>query len=111
FSLVWYAVSYGFIQAVPTGRPSSWDSSHVLRCCYIVDARTRCDAPVCLSSGDSLVCRECTWRVVAHVHIPTGASRMTANNKVTGASAGERLGFAVKSRVVLRHRPGGSFHR
>jgi hypothetical protein len=27
-------------------------------------------------------------------------------NKITGANAGERHGFAVKSRVVLRHRPG-----
>ncbi len=27
-------------------------------------------------------------------------------NEVTGANAGKRTGFAVKSRVVLRHRPG-----
>ena len=27
-------------------------------------------------------------------------------NQITGAKAGQRLGFAVKSRVVLRHRPG-----
>jgi hypothetical protein len=27
-------------------------------------------------------------------------------NKITGANAGQRLGFAGKSRVVLRHRTG-----
>ena len=33
-------------------------------------------------------------------------------NQITGANAGKRHGFAVKSRVVLRHRPGvAQFHR
>ena len=33
-------------------------------------------------------------------------------NQITGANAGERLGFAGKSRMDLRHRPGvAQFHR
>jgi hypothetical protein len=37
---------------------------------------------------------------------------MTWPNEVTGANAGERPGFAVKSRVVRRRRPGvAEFYR
>jgi hypothetical protein len=33
-------------------------------------------------------------------------------NQITAANAGERVGFAGKSRVVPRHRPGvAEFHR
>jgi hypothetical protein len=31
---------------------------------------------------------------------------MSTPNQITGANAGERLGFAAKSRVALSHRPG-----
>ena len=36
----------------------------------------------------------------------------TSPNQITGANAGQRLGFAEESRVVLRRRPGvAQFHR
>jgi hypothetical protein len=37
---------------------------------------------------------------------------MREPNQITGANAGERLRFAVKSRIVLHHRTGvAQFHR
>ena len=37
---------------------------------------------------------------------------ITWPNQITRANAGKRPGFAVKSRVVVRHRPGvAQFHR
>src|SRR6266542_5653840 len=95
-----FYATLGFTQAFPTGRHSPWDASHGLRCCYIFDARTRRDAPACVGSGDCLVCRECTWRVVAHGHIPTGAGRMTPHNNTL-----DRMTRSAVSRVFQCGRP------
>ena len=92
------------------------DESHVGgRTAATLDDRAMCSTVSLLSAGFRLRRvvgdwfrrpEQCRFEVSLYFAMRRGP------NGITGASAGQRLGFAVKSRVVLRPRPGvAQFHR